>query len=96
MDRGTVILVYRKEGCPHDLAGLVCNNHGDETCINPCKGSTSGQTWEYRRGMIDGLTEGMVKIVRNVCHQSVLDFIFETAARREAWHWEIPYGSSVR
>ena len=44
-----------REGCPHDLAGLVCNTHGDETCINPCKGSDSGQTWEYRRGMIDGM-----------------------------------------
>jgi hypothetical protein len=37
-----------KEGDPHDLAGLVCNNFGDETCINPCKGSTSGITWERR------------------------------------------------
>lgn len=46
-----------KEGCPHDLAGLVCNNYGDENCINPCKGSTSGQTWEYRRGLIDGLMQ---------------------------------------
>ena len=43
-------------GCPHDLAS-VCNDHGDETCINPCKGSDSGQTWEYRRGMIDGLMQ---------------------------------------
>ena len=46
-----------KEGCPHDLAGLVCNDYGDERCINPCKGSTSGQTREYRRGMIAGLME---------------------------------------
>ena len=46
-----------KEGCPHDLAGLVCNDHGDERCINPCKGSTSGQTWEFRRGMIAGLMQ---------------------------------------
>jgi len=36
----------------------------------------------------------MVKIVRNVCHQSVLDFIFETAARREAWHWKFPMGAA--
>jgi hypothetical protein len=35
-------------GDPHDLAGLVCNNLGDETCINPCKGSTSGDSWESR------------------------------------------------
>tara|TARA_R100000455_G_C6209688_1_gene77633 strand:+ start:201 stop:443 length:243 start_codon:yes stop_codon:yes gene_type:complete len=50
-----------KEGDPHDLAGLVCNtlkNYGydrEKGCINPCKGSDSGQTWEHRRGMIDGL-----------------------------------------
>tara|TARA_A200000159_G_scaffold110854_1_gene103912 strand:- start:1555 stop:1743 length:189 start_codon:yes stop_codon:yes gene_type:complete len=40
-----------KEGCPHDLAGLVCNSVDDPKCINPCKGSTSGQTWEIRRAM---------------------------------------------
>ena len=34
-----------KEGCPHDLAGLLCNGYDDDSCINPCKGSTSGQTW---------------------------------------------------
>ena len=37
-----------KEGDPHDLAGLVCNKLGDDTCINPCKGSTSGITWAKR------------------------------------------------
>ena len=42
-----------KEGCPHDLAGLVCNVVDDDNCINPCKGSTSGQTWEHRRAMLD-------------------------------------------
>jgi len=36
------------EGNEHDLAGLVCNKHGDETCINPCKGSNSGDTWGKR------------------------------------------------
>ena len=35
-------------GDPHDLAGLVCNNYGDSTCINPCKGSDSGDSWEKR------------------------------------------------
>jgi hypothetical protein len=44
-----------KVGCPHDLAGLVCNDYGDETCINLCKGSTSGQTWEQRREFIDAM-----------------------------------------
>ena len=50
-----------KEGCPHDLAGLVCNNYGDYTCINPCKGSTSGDTWEKRLDFLNKITE---------CHES--------------------------
>lgn len=37
-----------KEGDPNDLAGLVCNRFGDDNCINPCRGSTSGITWEKR------------------------------------------------
>jgi len=37
-----------KKGNELDLAGLVCNNHGDETCINPCKGQDGGVTWEKR------------------------------------------------
>lgn len=31
-----------------DLAGLVCNNLGDETCINPSKGMDGGDTWKKR------------------------------------------------
>ena len=42
-----------KEGCPHDLAGLVCNNLGDETCINPCVGMEGGVTWEKRLSQLD-------------------------------------------
>ena len=47
-----------KEGCPHDLAGLVCNtqkNYGyvkENDCINPCRGSTSGITWQHRNFML--------------------------------------------
>ena len=33
-------------GCPHDLAGLVCNDLDAPKCINPCKGSTSGMSWK--------------------------------------------------
>ncbi len=44
-----------KEGCPHDLAGLVCNNHGDATCINPANGSDSGDTWDKRAMLIKSL-----------------------------------------
>ena len=46
-----------KEGCPHDLAGLLCNGYDDDSCINPCKGSTSGQTWEHRRRMLNELED---------------------------------------
>ena len=31
-----------------DLAGLVCNNLGDDQCINPKRGDVSGDTWEKR------------------------------------------------
>ena len=37
-----------KLGDPHDLAGLVCNKFGNHQCINPVKGSDSGDTWERR------------------------------------------------
>lgn len=45
-----------KAGTEEDLAGLVCNNLRDEQdlCINEKKGDDTGQTWEYRRGFIDG------------------------------------------
>jgi len=37
-----------KLGNESDLAGLVCNKLGDDTCINPCRGSEGGVTWEQR------------------------------------------------
>mgnify|MGYP001166248652 FL=1 len=37
-----------KKGNELDLAGLVCNSHGDETCINPSMGFEGGVTWEER------------------------------------------------
>ena len=45
-----------------DLAGLVCNNLSPEDegymeCINPLRGEQGGDTWEYRRGVIDGLMQ---------------------------------------
>ena len=49
-----------------DLAGLVCNTRGDETCINPMKGKDGGQTWEYRAGYIDGLVEGRTKAMTDL------------------------------
>ena len=43
------------EGNELDLAGLVCNKLGDETCINPLKGFDGGQTWEDRSKRIGTL-----------------------------------------
>ena len=36
------------KGNEYDLAGLVCNQLGDKTCINPMKGKEGGDTWEKR------------------------------------------------
>lgn len=38
-----------KPGNELDLAGLVCNNLGDDTCINPCRGQEGGVTWAKRQ-----------------------------------------------
>ena len=35
-------------GKEEDLAGLVCNNLGDDQCINPKRGDKTGDTWEKR------------------------------------------------
>jgi len=37
-----------KKGNELDLAGLVCNKLGDDTCINPCVGMEGGVTWVQR------------------------------------------------
>ena len=37
-----------KKGNELDLAGLVCNKLGDETCINPYNGMEGGVTWAKR------------------------------------------------
>ena len=47
-----------KSGTDEDLAGLVCNQLDPSDvglCINGKRGVTTGQTWEYRRGWIDGV-----------------------------------------
>ena len=40
-------------GSETDLAGLVCNKLGDDNCINPLRGSDTGDTWEQRLGDLD-------------------------------------------
>ena len=38
-----------------DLAGLVCNTLGDETCINPSRGLGGGDTWAKRLAELERL-----------------------------------------
>jgi hypothetical protein len=40
-----------------DLAGLVCNNWGDQTCINPMKGREDGDTWKKRQEFLDAFEQ---------------------------------------
>jgi len=43
-----------KKGNEADLAGLVCDKHSDDQCINQLKGTDhGGQTWESRLKEID-------------------------------------------
>ena len=42
-----------KLGNELDLAGLVCNNLGDKTCINPVVGKEGGVTWAQRLESLD-------------------------------------------
>lgn len=37
-----------KKGNETELASLVCDRFGDDTCINPVKGTTDGKGWEER------------------------------------------------
>lgn len=50
-------------GDPHDLAGLVCNDYGDDRCINPCRGSDSGDTWEKRQKMLEGMQNEINRMI---------------------------------
>jgi hypothetical protein len=40
-----------------DLAGLVCNNWGDQTCINPMKGKEGGDTWKKRQEFLEAFEQ---------------------------------------
>ena len=47
-----------KPGKLEDLAGLVCDEYGDEQCINELKGTKhGGDTWEKRAAFLEGFTE---------------------------------------
>lgn len=36
-----------------DLAGLVCQPLGDDSCINPRRNDTTGDTWQKRKARMD-------------------------------------------
>lgn len=42
-----------KPGDARDLAGLVCQNWGDATCINPMRYEKGGDTWAKRKEFMD-------------------------------------------
>ena len=44
-----------KKAKEEDLAGLVCNNLGDEQCINEKRGSDTGTTWAKRLEALDNM-----------------------------------------
>lgn len=44
-----------KKGNEEELANLVCDAFGDETCINQFKGTTKGDGWKKRLDIIDNL-----------------------------------------
>ena len=58
----------KTENSELDLAGLVCNRAGDDTCINPQRGVVGGITWEERaseaermvRQALDGAGDGQL------------------------------------
>ena len=55
-------------GKEEDLAGLVCNNlkpGEEEECINEKRGAEGGDTWEYRRGFIDGVMSEFDRAMKN-------------------------------
>ncbi len=44
-----------KPGDPKDLAGLVCQPYGDQTCINQMRDQTGGDTWKKRLDFLNAL-----------------------------------------
>ena len=47
-----------KPGKEEDLAGLVCDPHGNEECVNEMRGKPhNGQTWAKRLAYVEGATD---------------------------------------
>ena len=61
------------ENSEDDLAGLVCNKLGDHRCINPKRGSDTGDTWEKRAGFIEGMIKAFAQGKMLLCAQMKKD-----------------------
>jgi len=46
-----------KKGDETQLASLVCDKFGYDTCINPAKGTTKGDGWENRRNYLQSFVK---------------------------------------
>jgi len=51
-----------KPGNESELASLVCDKFGDETCINPKKGTTDGKGWEKRLNSMHELDKDLKRV----------------------------------
>lgn len=51
-----------KKGNETELASLVCDKFGDDSCINPAKGTTKGNGWEQRLNSMEELKKDIDKI----------------------------------
>jgi len=53
-----------KKGNETELASLVCDNKtiGDDTCINPAKGTTKGDGWKKRLNTLKSLERDLGKL----------------------------------
>ena len=62
---GTLFWSTGKPGKLEDLAGLVCDEYGDHTCINELKGTKhGGDTWEKRDAYSRGLFDGSMSVMK--------------------------------
>ncbi|BCV01278.1 MAG: hypothetical protein CM15mV41_0890 [Caudoviricetes sp.] len=70
-----------------NLAGLVCNNLRKEDpdyskCINPMRGQTGGDTWEYRRGYVDGQLDALTKSQVSLTQKKHLKMLIDSVVAR--------------
>lgn len=52
----------QKPGNETELASLVCDRFGDDTCINPKKGTTDGKGWQNRLNSFESMENEMERM----------------------------------